>query len=223
MVSKMKLKTLTLECTQLAQIPKGVKPFRSVVYHIKELFMNFLPPISINNSSKIELSFGPQGDEVLFDSVLGVTNVFIEDFNFEYFYKLSNEEQQDVILKMIVCSLSELSFSKNSDDSVLELIKEAAEKVIQCKYYLKQEVKHLKKISLDKKVSISVFRYLSAELGESWCCEIENKTDQSIEKVLMIEVPSYLDKRDYFKKPVLKNNTYEIYNRLSKSVFIIKL
>ncbi|SCW74044.1 hypothetical protein SAMN04487970_103766 [Paenibacillus tianmuensis] len=132
----MKSNLLTLESTELADIPQNVLPFRHVVYHIKELFMTFLPPIEINNSSKVEISFGPRGDESIFDGVLGVTNIFIEDFNFNNFYKLDKSKQEKEVLKIIVDSLCELSLRRNEDTSIINTIKMAANKVIESEFNL---------------------------------------------------------------------------------------
>ena len=90
----MKLSILDIHITELSQTPLN-ENFRSLTHHIRELFIYLQPRprLEINGSSKITLCFGKQGNEVLWNNVLGCSNIFIEDFNFIKFYELNRKEQ----------------------------------------------------------------------------------------------------------------------------------
>ena len=219
----MKFNLLTLEATKLAVMPRNSLIFRHIVYHVKELFMLFLPLIELNNSKKIELSFGPRGDEEIFNGDFGVTNVFIENFNFENFYKMDMEKQEKEILKIIVSSLCEISQRKGEDITIINALNETECRVIESKFNAKIHIKKLSKTSPDKACRVDVFRCINARYGESWSCELEKKNGDQVITKWMTKVPSYLDKRDFFKKSFITNDEYIVYNQFSDIVFKMAL
>ncbi len=81
----MNLSMLILQESDAAALNESIC-IRHLGHHITQIFMTLLPKVNINGSSKIVVSLGPRGDEDVFDNVLGVTNIFIEDFDFKLFY-----------------------------------------------------------------------------------------------------------------------------------------
>lgn len=94
----MSLKILTLQESDEAALTMGVR-IRHLSHHITQIFMELLPKIDINGSSKIVVSLGPRGDEDLFDNVLGSTNIFVERFDFKNFLSLSRLNQDIELLE----------------------------------------------------------------------------------------------------------------------------
>ena len=218
-IDKMKFKILTLETTKLANIPNELLPFRWVTHHVKEIFMALLPNIEINGSSKIEISFGSRGDEVIFDNVLGVTNFFIEDFDFLKFYSLTKNKQDIIIIEAIKDSLLAINKSQGNDLSVVNAIIMTANDVIHSDFKLQIPINRLGKKSSDKNYEVSVIRNLSAEVGEAWSCLIKNKKTNLISEKWITKVPDYLDRIDYFKTAEIKKDVYTIFNSFGKQVF----
>lgn len=134
--------------------------------------MALLTPVEVNNSSKVVLSFGPKGDEVIWNGILGVSNVFIENFNFIKFYSSNLQNQQNVILEIIVNSLVKLS---NNNNVVSNIINETAKKVAEAEFNVKIKIKKLSKITPNKLYEINVYRCVNSIDGECWVCEMENK------------------------------------------------
>jgi len=218
----MKLNMLCVEATKEAKIPEGLL-FRWKVHHVKEIFMSLLPKIEINGSSKIQIDFGPRGMEDEFDGVLGVTNIFIEDFDFEKFYLLSQKDQDIIILKKVEESLLQIYNRRGSDDSVVEIIKETACSVLRLNFDLKVPIKKLFKTSRDRRYKISIYRVLNAVVGEGWVCEITDNNTLLSREEWMNNTPDYLDRTDFFKKSELKNEVFVVFDWLGNAVFQLDL
>ena len=214
-----KLNILTLEQTRAAITPQKELPFRWIVYHVKELFMAFLPKIEINNSSKIQIDFGAKDDEEEYDNFLGVTNTFVEDFNFEAFYNLDKRSQEHMILNIIVNTLCEISQRQGEDIEKVNIIKETANRVIESNFDLTVHIKRLSKKSPNKLYSVNVYKCLKATCGEAWRCDIENTKSGDVTQKWMTKVPDFIDRRDWYKKVKITDTEYIIYDSFSKVVF----
>ena len=216
----MKLSILVLEESQSANLPKNAIPFRWLTHHVSEIYLNLLPKINVNNSRKIVLNFGNQGNDVAFNSVLGCTNIFIEDFDFEKFYSSSTGEQELILIDAIKANLVSIYKRTNNNPEDIQSIIAIADKVIEIEFNLEIPIKKLQKVTKDKQKRIEIYRVLNAEVGEAWKCKIINQKDNSLLAEHWInEVPSYLDRVDYFKKAEIKENIYTIYNHLGNVTY----
>lgn len=211
----MSLKILTLQESDEAALTTGVR-IRHLSHHITQIFMEFLPKIDINGSSKIVVSLGPRGDEDLFDNVLGSTNIFVESFDFKKFLSLNRRSQDIELLEELRRALIAIATKIESNDAIVEQINQTAEKVLKTNFQLETPVKKLSKTSKNKKHKINIFKVLNAEVGESWYCQ-----DQFFpkNKIWMHEPPGFIDRSDFFKTAELVENSYLIKNRLGKIVF----
>ena len=126
----MKLNILTMENSEMARanIPPNVLPFRWLAHHVSEIFLMLLPKIDMNGSSKISVIFGQRGQEVAFDNVFGVTNYFIEDFDFKTFYSLSSHEQELTLLTELTKALLFIANRKEENKIISDLITATAYK-----------------------------------------------------------------------------------------------
>lgn len=218
----MKFRILTLEVTKTANIPNGL-PFRWLTHHVKEIFMALLPDIEINNSSKVEISFGPRGEEAIFDGILGVTNCFVENFDFYNFYLLSPKEQDLVILDEIQKALISICLRNSNNQVAVDSIKNTICKIIDIGVELDININKLTKTTYDKRYRFKIYRILDRTVGEAWRCHATDYNSQKEVDIWMTNVPSYINRNSYFKKAEIINNTYTIYNHLSKITFEINI
>ncbi|WDU62358.1 hypothetical protein LRS56_27020 [Pseudomonas poae] len=210
---------LTLQESDASALTDGVR-IRQLSHHITQIFMTLLPKVKINGSSKIVVSLGPRADEDLFDNVLGVTNIFIENFDFKQFLSLDRPSQEKKLLEELRLALVAIAIRKESDNAAVEIINSTAEAVLKLQFELETPIKKLSKVSKDKKRKINIYRLLNAQVGEGWYCE-ENSPITN--KIWMHELPSFIDRSDLFKNSEINEDAYQIKNRLGKVVFEIAL
>ena len=221
----MRLSILVAQESPEVKLPQDFKPFRWYAHHVSEIFLELFPEnININNSSKITIEFGPQGNEPVFNGTFGCTNYFIESFDFAEFYKLDDSEKEYILLENIKVGL--ISIIKNNflDTNIIEQIEDTTNKVIENKFSLEIEVKKLAKNSSNKYYKISIFRVLNKKVGEGWkLMKIDRKTKEVIEENWIGKIPSYLNRSDYYKKSEIIGNEYIIRNNLDEVVYKNKI
>lgn len=218
----MNLNMFTLQESDSAILPENVR-IRWLSHPITQIFMALLPKIDINGSSKIVVKLGPRGEEDLFDNVLGVTNIFIENFDFKGFLSLDCFTQNTKLLDELGNALITIATKKVENKEVVSVINATRNAVKKTQFQLTTQIKKLSKISKDKKQKINVFRLLSPEVGESWYCEITNSQNSTEKKIWMNDIPSFIDRSDYFKSAEIKDDIYFVKNRLGKIVFEMPL
>lgn len=178
--------------------------------------MALLPKIEINGSSKIVVSLGPRGDEDLFDNVLGVTNIFVEHFDFKKLLTLDRFNQDKQLLEELRQALVAIATKKESNSKVVDVINSTAEAVLKTHFELETPIKKLSKSSKNKKHKINVYRILNAAVGEGWYCEEQSEITN---KIWMHELPGFIDRSDLFKSAEINETSYQIKNRMGKVVF----
>lgn len=218
----MNLNILTLRESDSTTLPKGIR-IRQLAHHITQTFIALSPKIDINGSSKIVVILGPRGDEDLFDNVLGVTNIFIEDFDFHQLLSLSRTAQDIKLLEELRQALTTIATRKGRNEKTVDIINSTAAAVLSTEFKLTTRIKNLSKTSKNKKQKVDVFRLLNAEVGEGWYCQITNQNSKTETKNWMHEIPGFIDRSDLFKSATLNEDIYQINNRLGKVVFEIQL
>lgn len=211
----MYLSILILQESDAAALNESIC-IRHLGHHITQIFMTLLPKVNINGSSKIVVSLGPCGDEDVFDNVSGVTNIFIEDFDFKLFLSLDRLNQDKKLLETLRNALIDIATKKGINEATVEVINSTADSVLETHFQLETSIKKLAKNSKDKKHKIAIFRLLNAEVGESWYCNVQGPTKN---KTWMHEVPTFIDRSDFFKSAELHENNYKVKNRLGNVVF----
>ncbi|KTC51302.1 hypothetical protein AO262_30755 [Pseudomonas fluorescens ABAC62] len=210
---------LTLQESNTAALTDGVR-IRQMSHHITQIFMALLPKVVINGSSKIVVSLGPRGDEDIFDNVLGVTNIFVEHFDFKHFLSLNRSNQDKLLLEELRRALIVIAERKNPSNQAVDLINSTADATLKSNFKLDVPVKKLSKTSKNKKFKINVFKALNADVGEGWYCEIQTSTK---DRVWMHELPGFIDRSDLFKNAELDESKYQVKSRLGKVVFEITI
>jgi hypothetical protein len=220
----MNLNTLILQESEGIKISKDKIPFRWLTHHVSEIYINLLPKININNSSKIVIEFGAPGiNEYVVDSVLGCSNIFIENFDFDKFYSLSTHERNLVLINEIKNNLISIYQRRNSNIQDVQSIISTADKVIETGFNLDIKISKLQKTTEDKTKKIEIHRILNSVVGEAWKCVVLNRKDSSIKEKWMTEVPDFLDRTDFFKKSKIQNNFYMIYGNTDRVTFKIEI
>ncbi len=215
----MKFRHLDINKSNISFDGKDNKPFRFYCYHIAEMFMELLPLIEINNSSKIAIVFGKKDKfDTEFDGIDGVTSVFVENFDFNYFYNSNKEEQNHIILENIKNTLVEIYKRRGKDVSVIKMIEETANKLIECNFNLKIPIKRLSKSSKDRKYKINVYRVLNNEIGEGGLCEVYNKSENKTYETWLTNNPSFVDIKELFRKVSIDDELFTIFTRFDKIV-----
>ncbi|MFC4923379.1 hypothetical protein [Delftia deserti] len=214
----MKLNLLTLHESDLATLPDGVY-IRRLTHPITEMFMALLPAVEINGSSKIAVVLGPQGEAEAFDNVLGVTAVFVEDFDFAHFLAQDRAAQNQQLLELLRQCLMDIAHRKGPNLQAVQAINAAADAVVQSQFQLTLPIKKLGKRSKDRKSRVEVFRRLDSEVGEAWYCEVTRAGQSTPQKLWMSDVPGFIDRRDYFKTAEISGNSYIAKSRLGWVVF----
>ncbi|MGY2373663.1 hypothetical protein ACW9IB_04080 [Pseudomonas sp. SDO524_S393] len=213
----MNLNLLTLQESDISAKRDGIR-VRQLSHHITQIFMELLPKIEINGSSKIVVSLGPRGDEDLFDNVLGVTNIFIENFDFDNFLSMNRVNQDKQLLEELRQALIAIATKREKNSTTVNIINSTADAVLQSHFELETQIKKLSKSSKDKKRKFSVYRIFNSAVGEGWYCKEDSNQK---EKTWMHELPSFIDRQDFFKTAEINENGYHVKNRLGKITFEI--
>ncbi|MBD8095476.1 hypothetical protein IFT48_36345 [Pseudomonas fluorescens] len=211
----MNLNLLTLQESDASVLIEGVH-IRQFSHHITQIFMTLLPKIDINGSSKIVISLGPRNDEDLFDNVLGVTNIFMENFDFKKFTSLDRFNQDKLLLEQLRHALVVIATKKEKNSTIVDIINSTAEAVMNTHFELETLVKKLSKTSKNKQHKVNIYRVLNATVGEGWLCEVQNQIKK---KTWMHELPGFIDRSDLFKSAEINEQCYQIRNRLGNVVF----
>ncbi|WP_218191614.1 hypothetical protein [Pseudomonas sp. ATCC PTA-122608] len=131
----MSLNILILQESDEATLNEGIR-IRHLGHHITQIFMTLSLKVNINGSSKIVVSLGPRGDEDLFDNVLGVTNIFIEDFDFKHFLSLDRLSQDKKMLETLRSALIDIATKKGNNETTVEIINSTADGVLDAHFQL---------------------------------------------------------------------------------------
>jgi hypothetical protein len=195
--------------------------FNWIVHHIQEIYLHLFPKdIEINNSTKIAIIFGPIGDEPVWNSVLGVTSYYIENFDFDNFYRLNKIEQENLILEIVNNTIVNISERNGKNKDAKQKIIATKNKIKDIKFSMEIDIKKLSKTSLDKKYKINIYRILNKESGEGWkYIKLNRKTKEIIEEHWINEIPDHRDLTDYYKKAEITSDGYILYNNLGIMVY----
>lgn len=214
----MTLNMLTLQESDAAPRTVGTR-LRQLSHPLTEIFMALLPKIDVNGSSKVTIALGPQGDEEAFDNVLGVTCVFIEDFDFKHFLAQDPATQNNQLLELLRQNLIAIATRKGENAQAVDAINATADAVAQAQFQLTLPIKKLSKSSKDRKTRFDIFRRLDSTVGEAWYCEVTRPGAEAAEKICMNDLPGLIDRRDFFKTAEVTDSGYSVKNRFGKVVF----
>jgi len=209
----MKLRKLDLSTTRFAVEPAGSAPLRHTAHHVAEVFMAFLPGIELNRSSKIAIGVGPRGDDEILDGTLGATSRYIEDFDFARFDALDAHCKDEALLE----ALTDVLLSLPGADTVREHIEAARVQTLESGFTSRALVRKLSQRSAAH--AVRVYRVLGRACGETWYCEIIDRSNGSRVEVPMGDTPGYLDRRELFASSRLDGEAFTVFSRFKRESF----
>ncbi len=175
--------------------------------------MAFLPDIELNRSSKIAIGFGPRGEDEIFDGMLGTTSRYVEDFDFARFEALDAHGKDEALLE----ALTDVLLSLPGADTVREHIEAARVQTLESGFTHRALVKKLSQRSTTH--AVRVHRVLGRACGETWYCEIIDRSNGSRVEVPMGDTPGYLDRREFFASSRLDDGAFTVFSRLKRESF----
>ncbi len=211
---------IAVEASCSAVVPND-PVFRWSVHHVKEVFLALLPPkFVLDGSSKVQITCGPRGQEAAYFQVLGATNYYQEEFDFDLYYAANAAEREELILTLLEKSFIEIA--TRVDDrppSLQDQILKAANEVRSLGFGLKLRSKKLSKSTPSRKLKLDIYRHLDRQVGEAWSVEIAIPNRGLVHREWIGKVPNYLDLTDFYKTSKWDGNSFVIQDRLSKTVY----
>jgi len=214
----MKLNQLIVQGNKKLEKNSGLKPLFWKFHHITELFIEFLPKIDIDGSSKIVIYADKNQQDTskyICDKYFGVSIYYLEENQIE---ELKNEQTDECMTRLVEESLIDIAKRNDVEDSIIYVIEETADKIRNLQYSTRKRITKLSKKSPCGSFRVDVYRCLSRELGESWFVEIEDKNKRLLRKQWITEVPGHLDRLDFFKKSIWEDGKFVLKDNLDKTV-----
>jgi hypothetical protein len=209
------LKSLRVYSGRLVKLTNEV-PFRWTTHHVTEIFISLLPKnYELDGSSLVQITCGLDEGQPTYRQMLGSSEYYIPDFDFQGYYNLSLEEREKYILGVIEKTLTEIARQYNANELI---IFQTAEEVRRREFNLKIHIKKLSKKFPGRALKIDVYRHLSKEGGEDWTLEVI-QSKEVVHKEFMRQRPNSLDLRDYFKKSEWNGHDFIVFSKPNKEVY----
>jgi len=188
--------------------------FRWTTHHVRQIFLHFIGRrFVLDGSAVFQITCGPKPEHAIKGQLLGSTEHYVEDFDFDAYRSESPSEREQTILKLI----QEVMKKYCNNATAQEEIDKAIHEVIEHQFQLRISVAKLSRLSNDKQLKLMVYRNLGAEVGETWTIDIINRGGSLIGTECMTSSPCFLDRTTHFSKSRWQGNVFEIiYQRLQK-------
>lgn len=214
----MKLSMLYVQSNKKYEaLHKIKKPVIFQTHHITEIFMSFLPQIDLDGSQKIVILFQdkPEGYEnrYICHKAFHVSEYYVDEFSLKQLNNLKPEDANMFFLDIIVEALSNIATESNARQEIIEIIKQTAEKVVNCNFELTLSINKLSK-TYQKQYKAIVYRQLNKS-GELWYVEIENLRSRNKVKYDIMKKPTHVSLVDYYKRSLWEEGGFIILDRLN--------
>ena len=115
------LRTIYVEKSGEVKQPEGAPIFRFTTHHVRELFEHFLPKqFVLDKAEQITIHCGPRPTrEHHYHSYGASSALYVEDFDFAAYFKMSPEEREEAILKVIEGALKEVGSAHGANCDVI--------------------------------------------------------------------------------------------------------
>lgn len=214
-------KMLVIEADSKNDSNNKCVPIRWKTHHIVEMFMEFLPNVVLDGSSKLTIYAmeKPEKEEkYTYSSYFHVSAYYLERDKIDKLKFLEEESGDECILHIIVDTLIDIVNRHNGDEAIIRIINETAMKVRENNFKLKKMIPKLSKKSDCGQFKASVYRCLCRDLGESWCVEIKSKMHDELYIEWLTKKPGYLDRRDMFMKVRWEDGKLIFSNKINKTI-----
>ncbi len=216
----MRFRELRIEASK-AIGANGIMPpdfvFRWTAHHVREIFTALLPRnFDLDGSSVIQITCGPCTNDSKYESVLGSSEYFIEDFDFGFYAAASSNEREALLLSSVETALIEIAALAGTSPAA---IMATAQAVRDGGFKLELEVIKLRKRLPSSTNTVRVFRCLSSMDGETWRARCFDKNGKLCGAKVMGKAPDFLDRRDFYHAAELRDGQYIVLSRLGKETF----
>mgnify|MGYP006969354072 CR=1 FL=1 len=212
------LNMLTVEQSNLAAAPKE-PPFRWLSYHVKEVFMAFLPKrFQLNDTTKLQITCGPRGGEPQYLEVLGTSEYYVEDFDFAHFYAVQGRERDDFLLDVIESCLVDIDNKRQLDPTTAGCITSTVAKVREEDFCFSREVKKLSRSTPCRKLRFIVSRHLNRDVGEGWSIDITKRNKEVLDRQWIGDVPDFLDRTEQYRLSRWIEDSFQIVDPFARVV-----
>ncbi len=219
----MYLKMITIEKTKGLVTPSDKPPFRWTCHHVKEIFLTSLPrKFSLDGSRKIQITCGRDPDTPTYSKVSGVTNYQVADFGFHDYYASKPHEREKAILQLLRDSFIDIIAHCGEREAKAEkkrIVLDATNKVVSCNFRRKIAVKKLSRAVPSLPLKVQIYRVLSQEDGESWCCEVERNAKDLLFSEWMGKHPEYLYGAGLYATSEFDADVFRVFDNLGKRTY----
>lgn len=219
----MRLRELRIEASPSAADRAVVAPdlvFRWTAHHIRELFTACLPnAFVLDGSSVFQITCGPRGEDPQYRSVLGSSQYYVEDFDFDAYRNASARGREEMLLDLIEASLRDVAERAGADATVVAATLSRM-RDLGCR--LCTEVKKLGK-RLPNGDRVIVLRCLSSAEGEAWRLRVVSRARSTLTEMPIGRIPDYLDRREEYSTATIVDGDYIIRTKLGREAFRCRL
>lgn len=217
-----------IEIIACENAPSLSPPFAFRMHHVVSVFECHLPSNwRVAGLSKLTICFGQQEYGFLssvpqeFEVALKCGIYTIADFDWQEFLGSDIERQQRVVLDSIELAVLRVIELRQSDPSMILEIEHAAANTRECEFRLRLPQPILS-IS-DKEFTVSAFRCLSPDVGESWHIEVSGRGSETKTGHWITEVPDFIDRRGQYCDAQIREGEYLVLDRMGAIVFSLRI
>jgi hypothetical protein len=200
---------------------KPDKPvFRWTLHHAKEVFLALLPPkFVLDGSRKITIVCGwRSGREEQYSQMNGTSVYFVEDFEFDWYRRITPPNREDVILQLLENSFlnigSRCHWSRRQNDALYEIVKATR----QCDFAQKLSRRRLSKWTTCRRLRVNIVRHLNRNDGEAWSCEVSRDDGVLVHSEWLHERPSHFARSELYNRSEWDGNSFKVRSRYTDRI-----
>jgi hypothetical protein len=212
------LNIICVESIDSAPEPPGDTMFRWTAHHVKEILLHFLPKrFELDGCTKFTLFCGHRPcDEPVYSNVLGASWSYAEDFDYATYYTRDARQREEAVLAALVGVLTRVAVQHGNPT---DPVREAAQEVRRCGFFLELSVARLSRTSPDRSHKLTVFRRLSHEDGEAWGIHVFGQDGAHLGTEWITDRPHYLDMTTHFSLSRWDGDVFEIVKRTPQRIW----
>lgn len=209
----MVLRILDVEASPLAEVPEGMV-FRWTMHHVKELFLENLPPkYVLDGSEAVRITCGPRGSDPHYAQVLGASNVFLEDFDFQGYGQVTGRTRELLAIGSIERALCDVAAIVGTGSGP---ITEAAGAVKGSDFRMSKEIPRLRCVIPGTRMRVVAVRNLSEQDGELWSARVYDSSRKVAAERPIGDRPNYVEMGRIIRKLVADGYTVLAMDRFDK-------
>jgi len=182
-----RLRVVRVEASDLVSDHGMVAPgflFRHTTHHVVKMFEAFIArDFTLDGSSVVQLTLGERRDiDPAHIQVLGVTESYVEAFDFAAYYAMSSARREEWILELIEDRLLHIASMHGADPAP---IRDAAAAVRRHGFMLEIERPKLARSLPGRRGRVRVYRQLASSCAERWLARLVDQTGHLVHEVVL--------------------------------------